>query len=523
MTPRIQVNEQELDDIVHNTRDYLGIDYSGRRRHDLRRRLLWLMEERQVQAPERFLQQFIRRPWPTETINAITPAVTVGETYFLRDPQASQWLRSTFLPAWLQSHRDRNSIDIWSAGCCSGEEAWSLYFLTQEVLAEHQDNKTVRLTATDINAEFLQKAKKGWYPPNSFRIRDDAFRGQYFQASGRGYQIQPKWLEAIEFKQWNLHDTGLPLELGSQDLICCRNVLIYFAADEAEAVIRRFLSALRPGGVLLIGAVEASVATQAGLYGSWAGDNYVLKPAALDSHERPIALAKTVSKLTATDGVPLNTPVHRLQTQPNTIRRRTQQTTSKSLITVSTKSKQSAARNHNQVSSWRDDTLQDLQAGQLQKRQQWLHDALAQPRISVADRAELCLWLAKVSFQLEGLASASNWLDKALQIQPRGALAYVLRAQFFAQTGDMKNAYMAVQQALYIDANDIEANLCAAQLALRNCDHNMSQRYLLRTIERLQGCPSKQRFYFSDGLQAQQLLELCAQLEKLSIVSEGRK
>lgn len=428
-------------------------------------------------------------------------------------------MRSSFLPEWLSAHEERDTLYIWSAGCCSGEEAWSLYFLAQEVLADHQVSKQIRLTATDINSEFLQKAEKGWYPPNSFRIRDDGFRSRYFQASGRGYQIRSNWLNAIRFQQWNLHESGLPIPEASQDLICCRNVLIYFAADEAEAVIRRFLKALRPQGVLLIGAVEASVATQAGLYGKWAGDNYVLTPAALTTNQRPPVITPT-GGLTTTDEIEnRTTSSHRSQT----IRQRKTSRPQLPVQSASLREPLSKAPQARATPEWRHDTLKDIKSGQLQKRAQWLHDALAQPRTSLTEKAEFCLWLAKIAYHQnaeENENSARSWLDKALQIQPSCVSAYVLRAQFCIHSSDPKGAQLALQQALYLDANNIEANLCAAQLAQRNNDHGSALRYIDRTFERLQACPAQTRFYFSDGLSAPQLLEFCAQLRILLLESQ---
>lgn len=526
MTPRIQVGDPELDQIIENTRHYLGIDYSGRRRTDLRRRLLWLMEERKIKAPQQFLEQFTTRPWPIDTINAISPAVTVGETYFLRDPQASQWLRTQYLPLWIEQNNQRDCFNVWSAGCCSGEEAWSIYFLIHEIFTAQKCQTAVNMLATDINTEFLKKAKKGWYPPNSFRIRDEHFRARYFQSSGRGYQIQPTWLTAVKFQQWNLHAQELPMEAASQDLICCRNVLIYFAADEAEAVIRQFLHALRPEGVLLIGAVEASVATQAGLYGSWAGDNYVLTAAALTSDTADFRAApiRAESRTSARNG------------SPGTLHGNVQDASTAALLTsfglgnasrpqpkkpvIGAKKNAALPTQNNKLPltadpSWRDEALRDLQQGIYAKREQWLHDQLADAKLSAAKHAEICLWLALASHRQRLSEASQNWLNQALLLQQNCIQAYVLRAQFAAQAGDHRAAQQALQQALYLEPDDIEANLCAAQLAAATQQSKQRDHYLQRTLSRLSNLNPAQRFYFSDGMTAAQLKAFCLQILKV--------
>lgn len=189
--------------------------------------------------------------------------VTVQETAFLRDRgqlDAIDW------PRLLQVARAAGSdtIRVWSAGCASGEEAYSLALLATEAFAPAP--APVEILGTDISGAALAAAAAGRYRERAVRALDASLRRRYLhrQADGR-YLAGDRLRSLVRFRRHNLaRDQKLPGGEAGFDLITCRNVLIYFEAPLAERVITALDRSLRPGGVLMLGAADALTRTVSG-------------------------------------------------------------------------------------------------------------------------------------------------------------------------------------------------------------------------------------------------------------------
>jgi chemotaxis protein methyltransferase CheR len=167
----------------------------------------------------------------------------IGETTFLRHPEHFACLR-TLLPA-LSRERAGKPLRAFSAGCASGEEAYSL----ASVLASQRE-QPFSLLAWDVNPEAIARAKLGEYRPWSLRdVAEDDTRG-WLQPSPSGVRVEDWLRHKLSFEVGNLHADNYPRDL---DIVFCRNVLLYFRPEAARAVFARIADALRPGGVLFIG------------------------------------------------------------------------------------------------------------------------------------------------------------------------------------------------------------------------------------------------------------------------------
>ncbi|MBN8619481.1 MAG: hypothetical protein J0L63_11285 [Anaerolineae bacterium] len=178
-------------------------------------------------------------------------ALMIGETYFLRNRVHLNWLRQIILPQLL--HHDSASITIWSAGCATGEELYSLAVTLHESLSDAQ-RRRIRLIGTDLNLQALEAAKRGLYRPWSFRHTEATFQQYYFDVSEHGLLIKPFIRQMVTLLPRNLL-AGAPVN--PVDLIICANVLLYFTEDSIRRVEDAFFEALRPGGWLLLGQAEA--------------------------------------------------------------------------------------------------------------------------------------------------------------------------------------------------------------------------------------------------------------------------
>lgn len=188
--------------------------------------------------------------------------LTVGETYFFREAQVFSLLEFHILPTLLQGRRRGDQrLRIWSAGCASGEEIYSLAMLLDRLLPDY-DDWNITLLATDINPEALEKAARGIYREWSFRSMPPYLRQRYFQLLPDGsYEIEARLRARVSFGYLNLSEDNYPSLLSNTnalDLIFCRNVLMYFTPERARQVIAQFFRCVLDGGWLAVSQTEVS-------------------------------------------------------------------------------------------------------------------------------------------------------------------------------------------------------------------------------------------------------------------------
>ncbi|MBP7633561.1 protein-glutamate O-methyltransferase CheR [Candidatus Ozemobacteraceae bacterium] len=190
--------------------------------------------------------------------------ITIGESFFFRNPGQFRYLAHTFLPA-LMAERQRQGIDtvrIWSAACATGEEAYSLAYIA-DWLRRKDGNMHVEITATDINRRLLEHACAGEYGARSFRRQSGEMRDEFDFPIPTGldenavFRVGEGIKRLVNFQMRNLKDLGgLKCHAGS-DIIMCRNVLIYFDEEFRQMLIRTFHGLLNAGGMLFLGETES--------------------------------------------------------------------------------------------------------------------------------------------------------------------------------------------------------------------------------------------------------------------------
>ncbi|HET7322063.1 MAG TPA: protein-glutamate O-methyltransferase CheR, partial [Longimicrobiaceae bacterium] len=186
--------------------------------------------------------------------------LTIGETYFLRDPKQMAVIREEVLPD-VAAHRGERGLRLWSAGCSTGEEPYSLAIL----LKEHGLGTGAEVLGTDLSRARLAVARRGRYRAWSFRGVPDEVRDRYFHPAGSEWELSPAIRAAVDFRYLNLVEDRFPsLSTGvwGMDLILCRNVLIYLDADSRRQVVRKLFDSLAEGGWLLLGASDPLVANE---------------------------------------------------------------------------------------------------------------------------------------------------------------------------------------------------------------------------------------------------------------------
>ena len=200
---------------------------------------------------------FLHRPGRgEEELLALVTELTIGETSFLRHPAQFEVLTAV-LPSLL---RIGGPVRIWSAGCATGEEAYSLALTVAQSLPASQWTQ-VTILATDINERYLQKAEEGRYRPRAVRRLPPATLQRFFhRSSDQTWEVGPELRSLVTFRQLNLAQRIYPSRETGTDgvhVIFCRNVLIYLDAARMEEVVARLAMALEPGGYLFLAPTES--------------------------------------------------------------------------------------------------------------------------------------------------------------------------------------------------------------------------------------------------------------------------
>nr|WP_282600187.1 protein-glutamate O-methyltransferase CheR [Patulibacter sp. SYSU D01012] len=213
-----------------------------------------------------------------ELVDRLVREVAVHETFFLRHPDE---LRRVDWSGLLTTARlaGRSALRVWSAGCSSGEEAYSLVLVAAEALG--LEEPPVQVLGTDISPAVLERARHGVYGPRSVRLLTAGQRTRWFAPDGPGLAVGDGLRRRVSFAPHNLvHDAVPPDGAEPFDVVVCRNVLIYFDADVAGDVADRLRRALRPGGTLVLGTADRLGPARAGRVARAAGPARAARPLA---------------------------------------------------------------------------------------------------------------------------------------------------------------------------------------------------------------------------------------------------
>jgi chemotaxis protein methyltransferase CheR len=228
---------------------YLLADGCGRR-----------MKQLSVRTPREYWNHLTVQPKRDGELRQLLNEITIGETCLFRSPPQLDALRKVILPEIVAdaSKQITRRLRIWSAGCSSGEESYTLAMSLLEESRRLLKDWTVEILATDLNDRSLEAARAGVYGDYALRSTTDYFKRKYFSAVEQNkLQVRPEVKKLITFSRLNLQDDSKMLFMKGVDLIFCCNVLIYFDGASKAKVINHFFSNLNSGGYLFLGTSES--------------------------------------------------------------------------------------------------------------------------------------------------------------------------------------------------------------------------------------------------------------------------
>lgn len=234
----------------------VGLFFDIKRKPDLARALNRRMKSLGLSRYSEYFDNLNHSSYEEKELKNLILHLTIGETTFFRSPDQFLALRGYILPRIIEARRTYGTpyLRIWSAGCSTGEEPYSIAIALKESMPDF-DRWDIKIFATDINNKFVKFAERGVYPARKVRFVKDDILEKYFRFDGEGYAVDPALRKYINFDYNNLSSDNYR-QFQGMDIIFCRNVLIYFKRDRIREVIDRFRDVLVENGYLMLGYSE---------------------------------------------------------------------------------------------------------------------------------------------------------------------------------------------------------------------------------------------------------------------------
>lgn len=462
----------------------MGLHFPPERWPDLEHGLRLAARELQFPSPAKCAQWLLTTPLTKAQIAVLAGHLTIGETYFLRDEKLFAMLENQLLPELIRARRATGRrLRIWSAGCCTGEEPYTLAILLRRLLPDW-DAWNITILATDINPGFLRKAAAGVYRHWSFRDAPTWLQQQWFhRRANNTFEILDEIKTAVTFAPLNLAEDTYPSLLtntNAMDVILCRNVLMYFSHEQALAVARNVYRSLVEGGWLIVAPSETSPE----LFSQF---QRVPRDGAIlfrkDSARPPAA----VEAFRAASMLPLPDP---------------QSTPGMSAIASPQPVTAAPAGSSPETPYARAVALYG---------QGRYEDAAVTLRALCADRSgpPAVLALLARSYANQGnLAAAREWTEKAIAADKLNAVLHYLLATIVSEEGDSAAAVRSLERALYLDQDFVLAHFTLGNLTLRQGKTGRARRHFENTAALLSRCPPDEVLPESEGLTARRLMDI---------------
>jgi len=488
------VSELPAENYLAETNEWLsariGLSFPKERWPELHKRIQLAAKELGLGSGEDLLQ-WLRSVAPDRRqIEVLASHLTVGETYFFREQALFEVLESHVLPPLIQARREADRrLRIWSAGCASGEEPYSIAILLHRLLADFKE-WNVTILATDINPSFLAKAAAGVFGTWSFRGTPAWILDRYFRKARDGrLETLPEVRKMVQLAYLNLAEDTYPslaTNTNAMDVILCRNVLMYFAPGPAQQILAKLQRSLVDGGWLILGLSELSLLDSSPLARVTFSDvilyrkdegrawqeaggsdfraqhidslstDYALAAAAFGSEPVPAPTLGAAFPVTADDQA----------------------------------SSSPSALEH---------SLELYQEGRYAEAFERLRD----------ERSPAAMVLRARCLANEGqLPQAIQWCERALAAEPGDAGLRYLRATILQEQGRIEEAAHSLRQALYLDPTFVLAHFAQGNLALQRGRRREARKHFRNALSGLAEYPDGEVLPESEGITAGRLAEL---------------
>jgi chemotaxis protein methyltransferase CheR len=441
-----------------------------------------------------YLRHLEHEPSGSE-ISALARELTVGETYFFRNHEQFDALAELALPERLRARAEEKTLRLLSAGCSSGEEAYSIAIVARETIADPSWKVAIR--AVDVNPAALEKARRGHYSPWALRETPEDIQSKWFRVDGRDIALHASIRAAVEFESANLASDDPTLwQPAAYDVIFCRNVLMYFKREQMRAVIARIVRSLAPGGFLFLGHAETlrGVSDQFHLLNSHGAFYYQLGRGGESRGENLIRIPATQPAQPLPVPEPITTWFDAIRVASDRVA---------ALLP--------AADVHRQAPHPSPPLFDPEQILKLLREERFV-EALSNLRdqsTTMGPSEEILLLETVLLLNSGQIAEANATAARLLSIDRDNANAHYLLALCGEHAGDRGRAYEHHWTAAILDSSFAMPRLHLAMLARRNGDREMARSEFSQARALLPAEDSSRVLLFGGGFSRESLVALC--------------
>ena len=459
----------------------LGLSFPAERLDDLAGKIGLAARGMGFQDPETFTRSMLSGHFQPGGLELLASHLTVGETFFYRESRSLEALQRHVFPTILRAGKSDPQLRIWSAGCASGEEPYTIAMMVNDIPG-FRDWK-VTIIGSDINQSLLAKAEAGVYSDWSFRGVPDSVKARYFRKVGKtGFQILPEVRRMVAFEYLNLVGDDYPTlfsRTNAMDLILCRNVLMYFRPDIIKQVVGKLQRSLLNGGWLVVSPVESPLIIDTALSAVQFPDAVLYCKHALPARPDP-----------ARAPVPERT---RAERKPRPRSRATSRPPSPTTSPMTSPYAQA---------------LECFAAAQYDTCVSFLVD----PASGLGEDSRAYELLARAHANAGRLADAEKWCERAIKADKLNARLRYLLATVLIEQSRLERAAAALHRAIYIDPQFVVAHFALGQMMLRMGLLQKARSSLVNASTLLEPLSVDEQVPEADGLSAGRLLEIVQSL-----------
>ena len=259
LRPNFKIADEEFTQLRDFIYEQSGIYIADNRKYLLENRLANRIKELNLKGFGEYYNYLRYDVGRRLELNRLFEVVTTNETSFFRNPPQLKVFQDNVLKEALDRQRAKGvrSLRIWSAGCSTGEEPYTISIILHEALKAELPSWNIKITANDLSEAVLLSARKGLYSEYSLRTTPKDIVARYFDQEGDSFKVRPEVKRLVSFGQINLNDQAQLKRVERSQIVFCRNVIIYFDDDMKKRVISAFYDNLLPGGAMLIGHSES--------------------------------------------------------------------------------------------------------------------------------------------------------------------------------------------------------------------------------------------------------------------------
>lgn len=513
-TNPIAISQALLDQFRTFIAEEIGI-YFPKGGQELEKKLVPALIELGFEDPSSGLESLLQTHLSQPQIEVLARHLTVGETYFFRDPRTFAVLEKNVLPSIISAHHNDKRLRIWCGAAASGEEPYSIAILLHQLLPDIRE-WDIQIYASDISGACLKKAREGVYKKWSFRATPSRIKSHYFsKTSDDAYAVLPEVKKMVKFFYLNLAENSYPdfaQGLSELDLVICNNVLIYFGSKHIATTIKKLTSTLATGGWLLVTAIEVPYVQDTRLK-SYSFENITFfRKVSLKEQNAPKIQPETTTqqpaqpiKVVLPDFIKPAQPVleFTFQAPPQVIEK------SKALPAAQ-------KRAHVKVSTYEE-------CVELCKKK-YYNEAIAKleqhlkphrkHKESLKPFIKEIFMLARLYANQGQIDLAKQWCEHALEADKLNPLLYCFYATILQEKGLLDDAANALQRALYIDPNLIVAHFSLSLLTLRQGKKRELKRHFRNALELLKKVPPETIVEGTEDLTAARMIEIITSLSE---------